>query len=61
MSSEYCEYHSRGNNIILEWDHRWAQSAMDRYQWYRLILSINTFGLIFIDVIDLSDKDFFYF
>jgi hypothetical protein len=41
--------------------HSWAQSTMDRHRWYRSILSINTFGLILIDVIDPSVKDLFIF
>jgi hypothetical protein len=48
--------------------HRRAQSAMDQWidtdgidRYYRSILSIDTFGLIFIDVIDPSVKDFFIF
>jgi hypothetical protein len=35
-----------------------GDGSMDRYQYYRSILSIDTFGLIFIDVIDPSVKDF---
>ncbi len=35
-----------------------GDGSMDRYQWYRSILSIDTFGLIFIDDIDPSVKDF---
>jgi hypothetical protein len=34
---------------------------MGQYWWYWAILSINTFGLIFIDVIDPSIKDFLFF
>jgi hypothetical protein len=46
--------------------HSWSQmgtvgdGSMDRYRWYLLTLSINTFSLIFIDVIDPSVKDFFF-
>jgi hypothetical protein len=46
--------------------HSWSQmgtvgdGSMDRYRWYLLTLSIDTFSLIFIDVIDPSVKDFFF-
>ncbi len=36
-----------------------GDGLMDRYRWYRWILLIDAFGLIFIDVIDPSVKLFF--
>jgi hypothetical protein len=41
--------------------HSWAQSVMDRYLWYQSIISIVTFDLIFINVIDPSVKDLLIF